>query len=288
MSLRKQNRPGFTLFQLLLIMAVLLILLALLLPALVEVPDGRGPARGSNNLKQLILATQNNADTYEGKLPPSIGTFPNNGPNAAKGTVHFFLLPYLEQQQVYVMANDGKRLRVSHDGTAAVVIQTFLAPNDPSAPPDHLYEGWLALCNYPLNYLVFQTGGNRLATITDGLSQTIFFAERYRTVQWPSERLGLRRLVLLDADVRLLQHRVVSGLPAAQGLRSREGAIAVAGGNTGWYGRRQRASRVAEAQAHKPGFTPANRTMANRWVWIGERRSEHRIDHHLSPFGGLL
>ncbi|HTU91221.1 MAG TPA: DUF1559 domain-containing protein, partial [Gemmataceae bacterium] len=49
------------------------------------------------------------------------------------------------------------------------------------APPDYLYDGWLALCNYPANYLVFGKGGNRYpASIPDGTSNTIFFAQRYQ------------------------------------------------------------------------------------------------------------
>lgn len=175
-------RRGFTLFQLLLLLALLLILLGLLLPAIYKVRMAASRAQSSNNLKQLNLAVQNCADTFGGQLPPSIGAFP---PNAAAGggdgTLHFHILPFIEQQNIYNLSNDGNRHRVSFKGTAAFVIRTHLSPDDVSAPPTHVYDGWLALCNYPLNYLVFGKGGNRFpAFITDGTSNTIFFAQRYQ------------------------------------------------------------------------------------------------------------
>jgi type II secretory pathway pseudopilin PulG len=178
----RRSRSGFTLFQLLLVLAILLILLALLLPAIVKVRMAAARSQGSNNLKQLCLATANCCDTYQGKIPPTVGPYPVDAQNGAVGTVHFILLPFIEQQNVYNNAFDGNRYRVSHGGTAATLCKVFLAPSDPSAPPNHLYEGWLALCNYPANYLVFEKGNNRYpASITDGTSNTIMFAERYQT-----------------------------------------------------------------------------------------------------------
>jgi len=185
MCYRRRFRRGFTLFQLLLVLAILLILLGLLLPAIVKARLQALRMEGSNNLKQLNLAVQNCADTYQGLMPPTVGVFPKDMQHAAEGTLHFILLPYLEQQNVYNFSfdNDPKnpRYRVSYKGTAAVPIKVFLAPKDPSAPPDGMYDGWLALCNYPANYLVFGKGGNRFpASITDGTSNTIFFAQRYQ------------------------------------------------------------------------------------------------------------
>lgn len=178
-------RRGFTLFQLLLLLALLLILLGLLLPAIYKVRMAASRAQSSNNLKQLNLAVLNCADTHQGLMPPSMGAFPVDAAQGGLGTIHFHILPYIEQQNVYNFSfdNDAKnpRYRVSYKGTAAVPAKVFLAPNDPSGPPDHLYEGWLALCNYPANYLVFGKGGNRFpAFITDGTSNTIFFAQRYQ------------------------------------------------------------------------------------------------------------
>jgi type II secretory pathway pseudopilin PulG len=185
MCLPTRHRQGFTLFQLLLVLAILLILLGLLLPAIVKVRMAANRAQESNNLKQLCLGALNCSDTHQGRVPPTTGAYPIDAAQGGQGTLHFFLLPFVEQQNVYNLSHDNDpknpRYRVSYKGTAAMPIKVFLAPKDPSAPPNGMYEGWLALCNYPANYLVFGKGGNRFpAFITDGTSNTIFFAQRYQ------------------------------------------------------------------------------------------------------------
>lgn len=181
MYLMKRLHRGFTLFQLLVVLAILVILLSLLLPAIVKVRMAALRMQGSNNLKQLLLGTINMSDTYQQQLPPIIGSYPKNAQNGANGTMHFIVLPFIEQGNLFNLSNDGTQCRVSYEGTAANIVKVFLAPNDPSAPPNNLYDGWLALCNYPANYLVFDKGDNRYpASIPDGTSNTIFFAQRYQ------------------------------------------------------------------------------------------------------------
>ena len=185
MCYKRRLRSGFTLFQLLLVLAILLILLGLLLPALVQARLAALRMQGSNNLKQLCLGVINCADTNQGRMPPILGPFPVDARNGGVGTLHFLIVPYIEQQNLYNLSfdNDPKnpRYRVSYKGTASVLVKVFLAPNDISAPLNGMYEGWLALCNYPANYLVFGKGGNRFpASIPDGTSNTIFFAQRYQ------------------------------------------------------------------------------------------------------------
>lgn len=176
-------RRGFTLFQLILLLAILLLLLGLLPLAILRVRQSAARMNSQNNLHQIVLAIQNCSDTHQGNLPPVIGPYPVDAAGGGQGTLHFHILPFLEQQQVYNASNDPneQRYRVSFGNTAAIKIKTYLAPGDPSAPPGNVYDGWLALCNYPANYLVFQQGGARFpASITDGTSNTIFFAERYQ------------------------------------------------------------------------------------------------------------
>jgi type II secretory pathway pseudopilin PulG len=179
-----QRRPAFTLFQLLVVLAILALLIGLALPAIQKVRQAAARMRCGNNVKQILLATHNCHDTYA-KLPPLVGSFPKDG---SPGTVFYYLLPFLEQDQLYTNSKgeDGKQ-SVWNNGTYGKVVKTFLCPEDMSGGPDPRYEGWLALSSYAANFQVFgdrttnsMQGSSRFASITDGLSNTIFFAERYQ------------------------------------------------------------------------------------------------------------
>src|SRR4029079_18212245 len=113
-----------------------------------------------NNLRQLALAVHNAHDVY-GKLPPIVGKLGN-----ATGTIHFHLLPFVEQAQIYQNAGDA----VWKNGVYGTVVPLFLDRNDKSAPPGNKYQNWLSTTNYAASWPVFKQGENSLAQIPDGTS----------------------------------------------------------------------------------------------------------------------
>jgi prepilin-type N-terminal cleavage/methylation domain-containing protein/prepilin-type processing-associated H-X9-DG protein len=106
-----KDRRGFTLVELLVVLALIAILIGLLLPAVQKVRSMAARLQCQNNLKQIALAAQNYHDT-QGAFPPGINVSPNSTdpypadvatpPWAGPYTGSLaYLLPYVEQDNVY-------------------------------------------------------------------------------------------------------------------------------------------------------------------------------------------
>jgi len=105
--------------------------------------------KGMNNLKQIGLATHNFADANG--VVPSLGVFTS-------------LLPYLEQGNL------------EKDGREPQKVPVFVSGEDPSVD---LHHGQ-CMISYAFNQTVFRAMGRpRWSDITDGLSNTLAFGERY-------------------------------------------------------------------------------------------------------------
>jgi prepilin-type N-terminal cleavage/methylation domain-containing protein len=190
--------PGFTLIELLVVIAIIAILIALLVPAVQKVREAAARTQSENNLKQIGLAVHSIHDVYH-KLPPALGFFPNSpnwgnfawgGPPAMYSPITYYLLPYIEQQNVYKPANWSIQWTVPH-----TVIPTYVAPSDPTAPASGMIQdNWSnppgtqaawggGALSYSANSFAFGVtdgGSARIPqTFRDGTSNTIIFAERY-------------------------------------------------------------------------------------------------------------
>jgi prepilin-type N-terminal cleavage/methylation domain-containing protein len=206
LSWHKVRRPAFTLIELLVVIAIIAILIGLLVPAVQKVREAAARISCGNNLKQFGLASHNCNDTNN-RLPPLVGTFQNTG--GTPNTVHFWLLPYVEQDNLYRSAANGADFDPANypvspanaAGTAGV--KTFVCPADPGVDATgHAAnsvnvligggaEKRAAATSYAANAQVFATnfatnnlpgsgaGSARIpSTFQDGTSNTILFAEK--------------------------------------------------------------------------------------------------------------
>jgi prepilin-type N-terminal cleavage/methylation domain-containing protein len=181
---------GFTLIELLVVIAIIAILIGLLLPAVQKVREAAARMSCSNNLKQIGTAIHNCQATY-GMLPPASGPFPSSASNGANGNVFYWLLPFIEQDNLYKLhQNPSYAWRLGNEvdpgPIVSATVKTYLCPSDAKNQPVQMWSGGWAGGNYVANYQVFGNPPNwdgggvaRIpATFSDGTSNTIIFAEK--------------------------------------------------------------------------------------------------------------
>jgi prepilin-type N-terminal cleavage/methylation domain-containing protein len=206
------RKRAFTLIELLVVMAIIAILIGLLLPAVQKVRAAAARMQCSNNLKQIGLAVHDFQGVYN-VVPPAEGmsrafmlaNYPMvnsrpygsyTSPTDTTGTIFYYILPYIEQDNVYALSN-GNSMTLDASGNPLVgaqVIKTFICPSDPSVVNANTYGGCgvmqstyinrdgFATCNYAANVMVFEPRGTASieTAMPDGTSNTVMFAERFR------------------------------------------------------------------------------------------------------------
>jgi prepilin-type N-terminal cleavage/methylation domain-containing protein/prepilin-type processing-associated H-X9-DG protein len=197
------RRRGFTLIELLVVIAIIAILIALLVPAVQKVRDAAARTQCTNNMKQVILATHNLHGAYK-VLPPPVSpdgwtalTLAAPVYNGNNYTVFAYLLPYVDQQQLFnVLTKGGSPPGTYCGGQYMTPVTVYLCPADGSTTNGLSQTttggaNGFAVGNYLVNYLVFgnPNGANDTACVQgftklpggvpDGMSNTIFFGEGY-------------------------------------------------------------------------------------------------------------
>ena len=194
---------GFTLIELLVVIAIIAVLVGLLVPAVQKVREAANRMSCSNNIKQIGLGLHNYHSTH-GKFPPMSryqakpGTTAS-GEQAEKGTLWVYILPYIEQDNIFKLSAFPSPRNPSVDSNgpasyASKTIKTYLCPSDSSNSPAETWtDGWV-VSNYVANHDAFhnpndggwmsawdsgQSSYQARVTYPDGSSNTLGVTEAY-------------------------------------------------------------------------------------------------------------
>jgi type II secretory pathway pseudopilin PulG len=192
-------RRAFTLFQLLVAIALLAIGFALFLPALAKVRAAAARIESANNLKQIGLACHSYYDVNK--------AFPA-GCDAQNFSAAVRILPFIEQDNAYKQIDLKKP--VDDKANAAVrklVIKTFLNPidgvktvKDDYGPTNYLFNAGSKPDLTDNDGIFFLDSKITFADITDGTSNTMFTGETLKGNGATKGEDVHRQYVLLKKD----------------------------------------------------------------------------------------
>ncbi|PQO45483.1 DUF1559 domain-containing protein [Blastopirellula marina] len=182
---------GFSLVELLVVIAIIAILTALILPSVQQARESARRIQCVSNLKQVVLALHNYESTYR-KFPPG---------HALEGGVpdsstHVYLLPFLEQSNLYESFDMSQSLRLSESNRQAreQPVDILQCPSDPMPAVNNLTGSIYAGTNYAQSMgaqatilkreslpnqagMFIRNSSTRFADILDGTSHTGAFSE---------------------------------------------------------------------------------------------------------------
>jgi prepilin-type N-terminal cleavage/methylation domain-containing protein/prepilin-type processing-associated H-X9-DG protein len=185
-------RRGYTLIELLLVIAIVGVLIGLLLPAVQKVRAAAQRTQCQNNLKQIGLALHNYHDTRSA-LPPGVTSLQPGEPYP-RMTWLTRLLPYLEQDALWRATDAAYQYQPvpyidpPHVGFS-LPVKMFSCPSDgrtfePQGTHQGLraaltsYVGVLGTAYNQPDGVLFLDSRVRLTDVTDGTSNTLMVGER--------------------------------------------------------------------------------------------------------------
>ena len=186
------QKKGFTLIQLLVVLAILGVLVAFLLPAQRRVRPAARRTQCKNNLKQIGLALHNYHDTFQA-FPPAYTVDENGKPLHSWRTL---ILPFLDQQALYEKID---LLKPWDDPANEAAFKTSIPGYQcPSSPADVSLTHTTYMAVVTANSCLRPTDPRLMSEITDDHGNTIMVIEvdTDQAAHWMSPKDASESLVL--------------------------------------------------------------------------------------------